>query len=191
MKATYFAVAMSLIGAPCLAVEGIAVVQGTGERIQVKQDGTWALIEGPAAQSESVPELTALPRTPDEALKITETNLELRHIDYRDTVTFNMGYQNKSAKKIVGIVTNVSFANAFGKVVHSQDFRDETVVEPGQTLKPDGYWTFKNNPFIADEIYDRMWQGVKNGTIKTTTKIVKIVFDDGSSLEPKRPKKSK
>lgn len=180
---------MALVTGACEA--RIAIVQDSGEKVELSEDGTWkpAAEQANQEQPQTAAPLVANPKTPDEAVSIYDTQLNRREHNYSNAVTFKINYKNKSAKKIIGIYANASFNNAFGKTVYTQNFEDEVVIEPGQMTNVDSFWTFKDNPYIANEPYDHMWQGVDNNTIKVKAKILKVVFEDGTVVEAAKAKK--
>jgi len=129
------------------------------------------------------PNLAKSPRSPNEAIEVIDTKMNIREVEYRDAVTLSLNYKSKTQKRIIGIVTRVTATNAFGKVVLSEKLEDETTIEPGELGASNGYWHWQNNKFIDGEPYDRMWQSVSNDTIKVKTQILKIIFDDGTKVE--------
>lgn len=192
MKRSSIFACVFLLAATGHADTRIAIAQDSGEKVELHDDGTWKPITEQPGQDkpQSDSTLTSNPKTPDEALSIYDTQLNRREYNYSDTVTFKINYKSRSAKRIIGVYSNATFSNAFGKTVHVQNFEDEIVIEPGQMTNADSFWTFKNNPYIANEPYDHLWQGVDNNTIKVKTKILKVVFEDGTVVEANKAKKS-
>ena len=101
-------------------------------------------------------------------------------------VKLTLSYQNKMPTRIVGMAVLVDIANPLGKIVFTQTLDDETVILPGEKKKADSYWSFPDNAAVEGEPYDRLWQITKNGTATVTTKVKKVVLDDGTVIHAKR-----
>lgn len=189
MRKFIVACVLALLAATAIAEDKKAVVLGSGERVVLHDNGTWTqAVEEPAGISDDIavsPELVKNPKTPDEALTIYDTTLLHRDINYRKAITLALHYKNKSAKRVTGVVSHVKITNAFGKTILSKTFEDETSVEPGKLHKADTYWHFDDNPFIAGEAYDLLWAAVDNNTAKVSTKVMKVVFEDGTTVSAK------
>ena len=53
------------------------------------------------------------------------------------------------------------------------------------SMRNNAYWKYEDNPFINGQPFDLMWQMAQQGTAKIETKVLKIVFTDGTLLESK------
>lgn len=147
----------------------------------------------PSPMEALIDNLNKSPKTPSDAIEIVDIKTNIREVNYRDAVTMSIQYKSKTSKRVIGIVTRITATNAFGKIVMSELFEDEVIVEPGEISSGSQYWHWQDNPFINNEPYDRMWQSVQNDTLRTKSQVIKVIFDDGSKVEyrPPAPKKKK
>ena len=148
-----------------------------GRKVILRDDKTWDFVD---TSTTSAPLITA--KYAEEAVEVWDKSLTLQEVNYQDSVALFLHYKNNTNKKIIGLSVHVNILNPFGKSVSERTYDDETVLEPGQTLKNDTYWHYNDNPFISGEPYDLMWQIAKNGTAVIKTKIRKVIFADGTVL---------
>lgn len=182
-----------LLSSICLAEEVITTKDG--KKVLLKDDNTWEYLNDsnlqptpPQPNPQSKPTVA---KYAEEAIEVWNTTLSHTTVDYSDAVAFYIHYKNNTAKKVIGVSVYVAIYNPFGKVAFDKTFDDEVALEPLERLKNDTYWVFKNNPFIGDEPYDRLWQMAKNGTAKVQTKVLKVIFEDGTVLSAKPAPKKK
>jgi hypothetical protein len=179
------------------------ITNQAGQKILLKDDQTWEYINEEANnveeevndEEEAVEEPVTEPTTvklpavdakyAEEAVEVWDTQLFDEEVNYSDAVTLYLHYQNRTNKKVVGVVINVTITNPFGKTVFEHTYEDEVVLQPLERLRNDTYWYFEDNQFIGDEPYDRMWQMAQNGTAKIKTKVQKVIFEDGTILKTK------
>ncbi|MCC6200253.1 MAG: hypothetical protein IT466_05710, partial [Moraxellaceae bacterium] len=138
-------------------------------------------------------QLNNTPKKPSDAVEIADITMNLREVNYSDAVAMTIHYKSKTSKRIIGVVSRITASNVFGQQVLSDLFEDEIVIEPGELTSGGSFWNWKDNPYIQNEPYDRMWQSVKNYTIKTKATVLKVIFDDGTKVEAatQAPKKRK
>src|SRR5204863_9106442 len=98
-------------------------------------------------------------------------------------VLLTLDFENKIDKRIVGVLTDVTVKNPFGKAVLSQSFENEVTVPPKTKQRNEASWVFQDNPFINGEPYDKLWQIAQQGTAKIYVQIRKAILDDGTVLE--------
>lgn len=138
------------------------------------------IIETELATSE-----TPLPKNAGDAVQVWDSNLIRVNQEYSQSIGLFIHYKNQTGRKVIGILIHVVIYNAFGKEVLSQTYEDETVLQPNERLKNSTYYKFEDNEFINDEPYDRMWKMADSGTAKIKTKILKVIFEDGTVLTTK------
>jgi len=158
-----------------------------GKRILIKNDFTWSFDSTTEETSQSEEKKTI--KTVDDAVEVWDKSLSLTEVNYSDAVALYLHYLNKTNKRVIGISVYVAIKNAFGKIVFQNTYEDEVVIEPNEKLRNDTYWHFDNNPFIAGEPFDLMWQMAQNGTAQISTSIRKVIFDDGTILTSNSKKK--
>lgn len=157
-----------------------------GRKVMLKMDGTWYFAEDKPAKSGQKPQLSV--KTAREAVAIWDTSLQHWAQDtsisrFSNYVALAFHYQNKTERKIIGVVVHCTIRNAFGKVMYQKVFEDEIIIKPKQRLRNTTFWTMKDNPFINGQAYDRLKMSAMNGTAKIKTKILKVVFADGTVLK--------
>ncbi len=121
----------------------------------------------------------------EDAVTIWDKELKRADEKYNEAVGLFIDYKNNTMKRIIGISVQVEIINPFGKTVYEDKFDDEVLLEPKEKMKNDTYWKFENNQFTSNEPYDLMWKMADNGTAKINTKILKVIFEDGTSLQSK------
>jgi len=165
---------------PLLAEEILTL--SNGKKITIKDNYTWKYVTSNKPSTIKYAE---------EAVTIWDKSLLRKDKDYSKALGLFLHYQNHTNKKIIGVVTQVSIINPFGKQIFKTTYEDEVVLKPSQRIKNNQYWVYKDNQFVSDEPYDRMWQMADNGTAKIKTKITKVIFEDGTILKakPSKPRK--
>ena len=181
---------------------GIAVAEETvttknGMKILLKDNFTWeyldpTLMNAPEEQDTIAQTQKINVKTAEEAVTIWDKSLMRTDGDYKKSVGLYLHYKNNSNKRIVGVVVKVSIQNPFGKVVLNKTYEDEVVLAPNERASNENYWAYEDNQFINGEPYDLLWQMADNGTAKIITKVIKVIFADGTVLinKPNTQKKS-
>ncbi len=121
----------------------------------------------------------------EDAVTIWDKELKRADEKYNEAIGLFIDYKNNTMKTIIGISVQVEIVNPFGKTVYEDKFDDEVLLEPKEKMKNETYWKFEDNQFISNEPYDLMWKMADNGTAKINTKILKVIFEDGTSLQAK------
>lgn len=173
----------------CLLLLAVAsaqeiVTRKDGTKVQLNPDNTWQLVK--PSTSIPVSELT-----PEQALTVWDTTLIEDEHNYNRAVKLSLHYWNQTDKKVVGIKVKYDIKNAFDKLILSNTVEDEAVLEPSEKQRSTSFWVFPNNQFINNEPYDNLWQLAKNGTGKVQTKVLKVIFEDGTVLDAARGSKRK
>lgn len=150
-----------------------------GKKVLLKDNYTWEYYRTLKSTD------TSNVKYAEEAVTVWDKALLRKDAEYEKRLGLFLHYQNNTDKKIIGVIIKVDILNPFGKIVYNTTYEDEVILQPNERLKNDKYWVFSDNQFINDEPYDRMWQMADNGTAKINTKILKVIFDDGTILNPK------
>ena len=112
--------------------------------------------------------------------------LEVRQRDFRrqilnDQVVLVPTLRNGTKKTIVAVEFSMTINDAFGEKVVDQIARLDIKIAPGKTVESDSIFYRQNNPFISDEIYDKLVGPVSTGVAKASLDVKKAVFSDGTS----------
>ena len=158
------------------------VTTDDGKKVILKSNGTWEYKEKESGNNEFKYAEDAV-HIWDVSLFHWEKNYKINR--YSNCVALAFHYKNITHKKIVGIEVQCIIKNPFNKILLDKIFQDEVVVEPMGKLKKKMFWTFEDNEFINGQPYDRLKLCAMNGTGKITTKIVKVIFADGTVLKGK------
>lgn len=194
MKKWIFALA-AISSCPVTAADQTAIIEGSGQKIIIRDDKTWAplnedaLPQGQSTEENKLPD----PKTPAAAVQIYDVSLTTDEINYRQAVTLKIHYRSTSPKQIVAVSVKTTVSNTYGKAAISTVLNDEVIVDPGELSSSSGYWHWDDNPFIKNEPYDLLWQAVDNGTAKVRTEVIKVIFSDGASVTApsSKPQKAK
>lgn len=174
----FFMVAMAtstMMGVPNVFAEEIVITK-EGKEILLRDDKTWENVIGSSTDIKYA----------EEAVEIWDKSLTLRESEYGSNfVALQLHYKNNTNTKIIGITAFVSIKNPFGKVVLENTYEDVVAVEPDEKLRNNTYWKYEDNQFINGQPFDLMWQMAQHGTAKIETKVLKVVFADGTLLESK------
>ena len=165
------------------------VANSLGQKIILKDDNTWVLQEIKPV-SENIKKTF---RYASDAVEIWDKSLSysiesIEDARYYNSVILHLHYKNNTDKKVIGVSVYVQILNAFGKVVFENTFDDEVALEPNEKMRNTAYWHFDDNEFIHGEPFDLMWQMAQNGTAKIQTKVLKVIFEDGTILTTKKGK---
>lgn len=157
-------------------------VTDDGRKVLLKSDGTWQYTK------EARPEQKA--RYADEAVTIWDVSLQ--HLDadnsmqrYSPIVALTFHFKNNTDKKVIGVSVLCVIKNPFGKEVLRETYDNEVVIRPNERMKNNLSWIMEDNQFIDDQPYDRLKLIAANGTARITTKVLKVIFEDGTVLKSK------
>jgi hypothetical protein len=161
-----------------------------GKVVILKDNNTWEYAGNPVSEGKYAEEAVEVW---DKSLIYQPQNTEANR--YSNSVGLFLHYKNNTDKKVIGVSVSISVVNPFGKSVYEATEDVETVLQPNEKKKSTTYWEFKENTFMNNLPYNSLWQMAKNGTAKIKTKILKVVFEDGTILtqkpEPKADNKKK
>lgn len=145
------------------------VVQTTdGRSIDLREDGTYILLE-------EASEVSAAPVAFEEPLF-------QHHQDefQQKTIRFMPIFTNTGDVTIVGTKFTAAFKNAFGEIAVTFSGDSDEALPPGKTSTAGLFYAFKDNPFIANETYDKLLPLVTNGTGSIDVKADMIAYKDGT-----------
>lgn len=135
-----------------------------------------------AAAPEPAAQPSGEPRTASEAVEVWDTTLDQSEVNDAQAVRLFLHYQNNTSKKVVGVSVTVKVFNSFGKLLFQFSHDDEVSVDPGEKMRNDAFYVWKDNPYVNGEPYDLMWESAKNGTAKVVVQVRKVVLEDGTVL---------
>lgn len=171
----------------CLAAPALADERATtdaGRVVLLRGDGTWAAVESAAA-----PGVPAPPKTAAEAVAVWDTTIENVEGEYgQKFIRFFLHYENRAARRVIGVQLEAVIRNAFGRPVHESTFEDEVSLAPASRERSTSFYKFEDNPFIAGEVYDRLWKGADDGTLKVEVMVLKVILEGGEVLSAGRGK---
>jgi hypothetical protein len=182
-KLIFVIIGLFLLSSLCIAQEIVTTKDGT--KILLKDDYTWEYLKNYAGESSTPAPTPIIAKYAEEAIEIWNSSIDLGEVNYSDAVKLHLHYKNNTNKRVIGISVYVAIVNPFGKTVLEKTYEDEVTVEPLERQTNNTFWYFSDNPFINDEAYDRLWQMAQKGTAKITTKILKVIFEDGAVLKSK------
>lgn len=100
-----------------------------------------------------------------------------------DRIQMTMSFRNGTNKTVVGVRHQFSVSDAFGEVLLKGTDNLDVKMGPMTNIKSSMVYYWDDNPFIGKEPYDRLEAPLANGTYKITKKILKVIFEDGTSSE--------
>jgi len=181
--------ALLLLGTCGLAFPDEIVTRANGQKILLKDDSTWEAVAEttttcimPSASKKTI-------SSPEEAVEVWDKSMLLIDAKCGKAVALYLHYCNHTDKKVIGVTVSFAIENAFGAVVFEDTVNDEAALEPYEKKRSTTFWRFADNPFLVDEPYDKMWEMAQNGTARIHTKILKVIFDDNTTLPVPGPKK--
>ncbi|HVZ80214.1 MAG TPA: hypothetical protein VHE12_05345 [bacterium] len=157
-----------------------------GRVVDLHGDFTWDYAQPGRKQEGEAPAPAAQPagdpRTAAEAVEVWDTTLDKSEVNGSDAVRLFLHYQNNSSRKVVGVSVTVRITNSFHKLLFQFSHDDEVSIDPGEKMRNDAFFVWKDNPYINGEPYDLLWESAKNGTARVSVQVRKVVFDDGTVL---------
>jgi len=111
----------------------------------------------------------------------TETNKYGEH-----SINWLQGCVGLDANKtIVGLVRNITLKDVFGNILY-KNTSEKIITTINYNKTSYIYLETKDNEFIQDELYDKLYPSVKNKSLDVNITIQKILFKDGSTFEPQK-----
>jgi len=189
MLASLAILATSLASSAFAENQDQVATTGSGQKVLLKEDGTWSY------QKEAATSATGyvIPKSADQAVEVWDKQLTFygKDVDnerFSNEVGLFLHYHNLTTKKVVGLIVFVRIKSPLGKVALEKTLEEETVLEPLERKKNEKYYSFKENQFMNDLPYNKLWEIAQNGTAIIETQIRKVVFNDGTVLEQKQAK---
>lgn len=133
----------------------------------------------PAVASQPVPGASS-------PVTMTSYDLRLQPKDYRKEV-FNERVElvptlhNATKKTVIGVVLALTITDAFGDTIVDGSSKLDIRIPPGQTVESETFYFWDDNPFINNEVYDKLSGPVGTGAAKASAKVTRAVYSDGSS----------
>ncbi|NTH66577.1 hypothetical protein G6K88_21995 [Agrobacterium rhizogenes] len=191
MKQFYLLGMMALLATPAVADTIADMKSCQGEADSLKRLTCYDAIkiddENTPADSQT---FAVLPKE-DEAksnspITAAKVRLEIRQKDFRrqilnDQIILVPTLRNGTKKTLVAVELNMTISDAFGEKIVDQIARLDIKIAPGKTVESDSIFYWKNNPFISDEIYDKLIGPVSTGVAKASLDVKRAVFSDGTT----------
>jgi len=139
-----------------------------GRKVDLKTDGTYRILNS------QINEL-------DSWVTVVGRVLETHTTEYKqNSIRYIPLFKNGTQKTIIGIKFLVHFKNAFGDSILGTPFSGtiEQTIEPGSETNGHMFYKFEDNPFIPEQVYDKLLPSVIGGTLKDKVEIKQIVFKD-------------
>lgn len=135
------------------------------------------------ASSKSPGESTAKSRTSQ--IELTKATLRIQEKDFEKQVFTRRvelvpSFKNGSKKTVVAVEHSLQISDAFGKLIVDGSSQLDIKIAPGKTVQSDNFYLWDDNPFIADEVFDKLQGPVSTGVAKATLRVTKAVFSDGT-----------
>ncbi|MBU0700042.1 hypothetical protein KKE26_01905 [bacterium] len=198
----------ALISINAYAEDQTATIDGTGKKVAIHENGTWEALpaqpQHPMAAGMELhengtwkalpkPEVKLIDQPKDLASAVTvfDTTMVVKKVNYNESVTLAIRYENHTSKRATGLVASIVVKNGFGNVLYATTLQEDVAIEPGAKTSGDMYWHWDDNQFIKGEPYDKMWQAASSNTAKVEVKILKVIFEDGTILKASVPQQIK
>ena len=157
--------------------QSINATTDTGKKVILNDNGTWEFAEKNVSSG-------------DLPIKFVQCKIEKLGTDfgrssapYGSHVRAYFQFENNSNKATSGIQFEFSFNDAFGDVLYSSKAKSNIIIKPSKKSAMDTFYYWEDNEFIGGEPYDKIQSAAGAGTLKTTVKILTIVFEDGSVVK--------
>ena len=173
-----------------------SVTLQSGQIVELHEDFTWEYSRLKKASPEKAEEnqeeaSVDMPDTAEEAVEVWDTTFNDNKVDNDNAVRLYIHYKNNTSKKVVGVSVMIKITNSFGKTLFEASDDDEVSLRPGERMRNDTFFVWKDNPNNTGEPYDKMWQAARNGTGKVSVKVRKVIFEDGTVLTNEKKKTKK
>ena len=116
---------------------------------------------------------------------MTDVSLRIQDKDpssqvYNDRIEIQPTFKNNTQKTVVALEHTLVVTNAFGEPVVDGKSKLDIKIAPGQTVVSDNFYFFDDNPFIHDEVFDKLSGPIRTGVAKARMTVTKAVFSDGT-----------
>ena len=160
----------------CFCFCAIEATTEDGKKVILHNDGTWKF-ENPAENAKF------------NLVEFVDTRFEKHEKHYgREEKPFDahvrgfFQFQNNSDQKVVAIKYKFSLVDAFDEILYDSIVKDNIIIEPGKRNSRDAYYYWEDT-FENDDIYDKIIGPASSGNLKVKTKIIMIVFDNGTKIK--------
>jgi len=137
-----------------------------GRKVDLRSDGTYKILNSSKNDLDS--SVTKIGRF-----------LETHTTKYnQNSIRYMPLFKNGTEKTIVGIKFSIDFKNAFGDSILGTPFSGTTeqTIEPGSESNGHMFYKFEDNPFISNEVYDKLLPSVVGGTLEDEVEIKQIIY---------------
>lgn len=149
---------------------GEIVTTTDGRKIELNSNGTYQILDSAGSSSIAMTELA--PFFQPFAGEYDQNSMRFMPI-----------FKNETGKVVVGFRFKASFVSAFGDEIFSFDGESSERVGTSKSSTAETYYFFEDNPFIANEPYDKLKIFQAAGTGRVTTKVTAVVFDGGEVVK--------
>ena len=156
-----------------------SAINGTtedGKKVILHNDGTWKF-ENPAEDAKF-----NLVEFVDARFEAHERHYAREEKPFEAHVRGFFQFQNNSDQKVVAIKYKFSLVDAFDEILYDSIVKDNIIIEPGKRNSRDAYYYWEDT-FENDDIYDKIIGPASSGNLKVKTKIIMIVFDNGTKIK--------
>jgi len=181
--------ALLLLGTCGLVFSDEIVSRANGQKILLKNDSTWEAVAETTTTCLALSAAKNIFVSPQEAVEVWDKSMSLTDAQCGKAVALYLHYCNHTDKKVIGVTVSFAIENAFGVIVFDDTVNDEVALEPYEKKRSTTFWRFADNPFLVDEPYDKIWEMAQNGTARIHTEILKVIFDDNTTLPVTEPQK--
>lgn len=154
-----------------------------GRKVLLLDDGTWEYVNEKAF-SGTLPELAV------QAVGIWDSFLKHEKTKHGiHSVSLFIDYVNRTSLKVVGVESKVTIRDPFGNVLSEFTKSDPVAIGPKDRLRNNITFSWKDNPFVEGEMYDRLVMVATHKTFKIDVQVKKVVFENGTVLLDGGPSK--
>jgi hypothetical protein len=114
-------------------------------------------------------------------LSIQEKNYELNVFNPR--VELRLRFKNTTKKPVVALGINILITDAFGDVVVNEGGKLDIKIPVGDEVDSPSFYFWDDNQFIAKDPYSLIVGAVEAGTAVANVKVLRAIYEDGSSEE--------
>lgn len=137
-----------------------------GRKVDLRSDGTYKFLNKSEGSLES--SVLAVGRL----LETHKTEFD------RNSIRYMPLFKNNSNKTIIGIKFKVDFKNAFGDSILSEPFSGTTeqTIEPNSKSNARMFYNFLDNPFMSNQVYDKLLPSLIGGTLVDEVSVEKVIY---------------
>ncbi len=107
--------------------------------------------------------------------------------DFSNKIEMRIEYQNKTDKTIIGVASDITVQNIFGKIIYETTAEQEMDLPPSDEFKsPPTVFIYKKG--FGNETYSALFSPAISGKYKIRITPKVVIFEDGTRLEAKEAK---